>query len=139
MKLSSKNWIIRELYDRLCYDRPRSLCALFWKSLIIFTTFCTAAGLFGIIVGKILLDAYVYLTIAPFGQTMMRVYAFCGFVLTFILVLWFPVSQPYVGVTKSVKNMLKFNEEGSVTNLISQWLKAKKDKVCPIITYEEGQ
>lgn len=98
---------------------PKNLCEFFWKTLFNITWLLFVAVLLGVSVGY-LLGSYAFILMFRTSDTI---------VVTGVMCLI------YYGVWRAFT--LKVDVEKTKPNLIREYLKAYKERHCPLISYEE--
>lgn len=150
MIITTNSWHVK-LHDRFyaSYSRPRSLCAYFWKMVWVFFMCSVLAGstIFGLTVaGAGILEQFFVLS-TPVGLGL-------GFILglvTLALILAVAVGIVYCimslwawyDLRKEEKEwqLIKAKREGKEIkeNIVIQYIKARKSKVCPVIHFEDKE
>lgn len=150
MIINANSWHVK-LHDRFyaSYSRPRSLCAYFWKMVWVCFMCSVLAGstIFGLTVaGAGILEQFFVLS-TPVGLSL-------GFILglvTLALILAVAVGIVYCimsfwawyDLRKEEKEwqLIKAKREGKEIkeNIVIQYIKARKSKVCPVIHFENKE
>lgn len=133
MKISEQSWHYR-LLNFCNYTPQRSLCLYFWQ--VVWSVLTTTVA---VCIMTILAALFLYMMAMP-------VLAFLGVVTPggyICVILWVVV---LAGIFEDqIKNKYRdwqFREKKerkeSEPNILSEWIKAKKNKVCPTIEFTRG-
>jgi len=131
MKISPKSWHYNLVQLFFTGNMPRTLCSYFWTFLLcLFFGLLLATFALGLVAGAI------YVLVAPWiliGEAKNREeYILIG--IMFFMGYGFPV----IGfIINYIESRPKNYRPSKGPSLLSQWLKAKKEKVCPIIEYKD--
>lgn len=150
MIINTNSWHAK-LHDRFyaSYSRPRSLCAYFWKMVWVCFMCSVLAGstIFGLTVAGAGILEHFFVLSTPVGLGL-------GFILglvTLALILAVAVGIVYCimslwswyDLRKEEKEwqLIKAKREGKEIkeNIVIQYIKARKSKVCPVIHFEDKE
>lgn len=148
MIINENSWHVK-LHDRFyaSYSRPRSLCAYFWKMVWVCFMCSVLAGstIFGLTVAGDGILAQFFVLSAPVGYGL-------GFILGLIIIAL--ILAVAFGLVYGLMNLwtwydtrrreenewrrIKAKREGKEIkeNVVIQYIKARKSKVCPVIHFE---
>lgn len=142
MKVNKNSWHYKVLSEKFCFmggwdewNISSSLCVYFWQ--VVFRLF-TGVGL-----GLLVLSPFFSWTLIILDLTFSSI---LGALLT-VMGLLVTFAAPFLGtlfvvvcVGEFIKNKLPRREyKEKEPNLIVEYIKAKKNKVCPIIEFVEGE
>ncbi len=142
MKISEKSWHYR-LNDFFApeFGMPETLCWYFWRTVI-----CTiAAALMAIVGGGLALGLTIGLPISYYSWLVNGSSSAPGFAIfitlfdLFLLWLWFDkqINRVVDKVVTPVSRFIDRRKTSGFTAVIWEYLRAAKQKVCPLIEYTE--
>jgi len=129
MKVSTNSWHYR-LIDWLDFNHCRNLCAYFWQAVlavVLATVVFPVAGVFTLVVATMPLWHMFHWNFA------ITVFAI-GAAFIEIIVLLFLLRT--IVKDRHEEEMLAGERESLEPSLAYSWLKAKHDKICPLIEFD---
>lgn len=123
MTINTKSWHYRFLSQMKTYPMPTSLCSYFWT--LIGKMIVAAAVVW---LGALLTIGYPVLAWAAFHNHSDIAFGMLGAIITIPLFTGLVFLYDYI--------RRKSQKLGQSRNLVVQMIRATKNKVCPLITYE---
>lgn len=129
MKISVESWHYRLLKsDWLGHVVPNNLCLYFWA--VIYK-----------LVGSVVLGCLGFLFAAGLYLTLFSLFSFIIWPIIFSYSTWVLLgSVAVIGlVVWKANNMIKNAPEGSAVSVTTEYVKAKKSKICPNLEFNRGE